>query len=223
MPSSRNKGAIDDRFPTACGHLHHRRCRRGRRRARDGRMLAGVRSRAAARRRNSRANRVRDRILGNPQAPQGLAATLMNPSSAAVAAASNREAMAIGRGRFFFWLFLLAAANGMADMAIQWTIGHGLERALIDCRIARWLGASCGLAICAGPGGRQGRGWNDRGGRRRRPPSRRGSASAVSSACCRLRIATASAARTCPGAIIFLALKERYWGRLRLDCSAGRC
>ena len=54
------------------------------------------------------------------------------------------------RGALFFWLFLIAASNGLAGFAVQWTLGHGLARALADLfgiSAVVWVAAFAALAI----------------------------------------------------------------------------
>jgi exosortase/archaeosortase family protein len=54
------------------------------------------------------------------------------------------------RGALFFWLFLIAAGNGLAGFAVQWTLGHGLARSLADLfgiSAVVWVAAFAALAI----------------------------------------------------------------------------
>lgn len=54
------------------------------------------------------------------------------------------------RGALFFWLFLIAASNGLAGFAVQWTLGHGLARSLADLfgiSVVVWVAAFAALAI----------------------------------------------------------------------------
>jgi exosortase/archaeosortase family protein len=69
-----------------------------------------------------------------------------------VAAEIDRQRPNAGltRDQLFFWLFLLAAGNAIAGMAIHWTIGHGFWPSLVNLfgiSAVVWLAGAAGLAI----------------------------------------------------------------------------
>lgn len=56
----------------------------------------------------------------------------------------------VSRAPLLFWLFLVAAANGMAGMALQWTLEHGFASSLVDLfgiSAVVWVAAVAALAI----------------------------------------------------------------------------